>query len=162
MKVLTWWHERLPRERLVLSIAGLVAVILAVYLAIEPVLLERSRMHDSLEQLRTDLLWMKQNVPTVRSLQTSDGGSSDSTLNRVSPSVIQSIVNTLSLQDQLTDLGPGPGQSVRIQFNQISFPQLMRFLYQLKATTSASIDLARISRTGDDQAMVQASIVIDG
>ena len=162
MNILLWWHERGHRERLVLTIATGVVIILAVYLAMEPILIERNRMRDSLPQLRTDLLWMKQNVSKLKSLQLVQGDSDISVSGQVSLSTVQSIINRLALQDTLDELGPGSGQAVRIQFGQIGFPELMGFLYQLKATSNTIITTARISRLEEDQGMGQALIIIGG
>jgi type II secretory pathway component PulM len=162
MNPATWWNERNPREQLILALAATILVFLLMYLALEPVLQERSRMQDSLPQLRTDLLWMKQNAAKLKSLQPGAGSNASNTAAKVSLSVVQSLVNELSLQGRLKDLGQGPGQSIRIQFEEITFPELMNFLYRIKSTTAANINSAEISSAGDQQGVVHASIVLGG
>jgi general secretion pathway protein M len=162
MNPATWWNERNPRERLILALAATILVFLLMYLALEPVLQERSRMQDSLPQLRTDLLWMKQNAAKLQSLQPEVGSNEANTVAKVSLSVVQSLVNELSLQGRLKDLDQGPGQSIRIQFKEITFPELMNFLYRIKSTTAANINSAEISSAGDQQGVVQASIDLGG
>jgi len=161
MTPFNWWRERNSRERLTLSLAMGVMVMLTIYLVLEPIMLERKQMLENLPQLRTDLLWMKQNSAKLKTLQTRPGVGMTSASNSLSLSVIQSLVNKLSLEDNLDELGPGPGQSIRIQFNQITFSELMNFLYRVKAT-NAKINSAQISRLEDPSGNVQALIIIDG
>ena len=50
MNPVIWWDERNPRERLILALAATIVAFLLMYLSLEPVLQERSRMQDSLPQ----------------------------------------------------------------------------------------------------------------
>ncbi|NNE39023.1 MAG: hypothetical protein HKN08_12010 [Gammaproteobacteria bacterium] len=163
MNLSAWWQERIPRERMMLLVAVVVVVILATYLAMEPIMQERDRMKQSLPQLRTDLQWMKKNSARLKSLQAVQGDSDSSTPETISLSVVQSMINNLALQEYLDELGPGTGQSVRVQFGNIPFTELMTFLYGVKANTSANISSAQIYRVEDDQqGMVQAALILGG
>jgi type II secretory pathway component PulM len=161
MTLFNWWRERNARERLTLSLAMGVIVILAIYLVLEPIMLERKQMLENLPQLRTDLLWMKKNSAQLKTLQKRPGVRMSSVSSSPSLSMIQSLVNSLSLQDSLNELGPGPGQSIRIQFNQITYSDLMNFMYRVKEA-NAKINSAQISRFGDQLGNVQALIIIGG
>jgi len=158
-KAMGWWQQRAPRERNVLAAGAALLLITIVYLLIEPVIQQRARIQAELPRLREDLAWMQQQGATIEQLRGSNGmvntGRSGLTI-----SLVEELLREAGVHAQVSDLRPGPGQSVVLRFNQVAYTQLMELLLQLRVRAAARVSLASITRLQDQPGMVEASLTL--
>ena len=160
MNPISWWRQRDTRERQIISVAVLIMSILVMYLTFEPIWIENKRMREALPQLRTDLSWMQKHTGDMRSLLNQAGTNDTTKLKEVSLSSIQTIINNMTLQKNLGELGPDANQSIRVVFKEIAFPDLMNFTYHLNNNLDVKVINASITHIGNQDGMVQALLIL--
>jgi type II secretory pathway component PulM len=160
MSLLDWWQQREARERYLLA-GGLAFVIgLALYLALEPSINERSRMRAEIPRLQADLLWMQAHVAELKSLMLEDDEKLDNDNKNLSLASVQAVLNGLALQDAVAEMGPTANQRINLNFNDISYPDLVELMYQLRDKTGARVQSAQFSRLENKPGSVQASLIL--
>jgi len=159
MNLVNWWQERAIREKAVLVSAGIILLLTLIYLAFEPILQERQRLTDEIPLLREDLSWMQSQVDEIQRLTNPAVATND---NSVAPTLtlamIEQVLRQSGMEDQVTDLRPLTGQAISIGFNQVSYANLIEFLYQLQQRSNAVVSQARINRIEGRDGIVDANL----
>ncbi|VTQ53118.1 Cholera toxin secretion protein epsM [Campylobacter jejuni] len=61
------WHQRLPRERLIIMVGGTLATLLVLYFVIwQPLAAHRQQQERQVAYLRHQLTWMREQAPRLR------------------------------------------------------------------------------------------------
>ena len=160
MSLLQWWYQREEWERYLLA-GGIVFIfILALYLVLEPYIYERGRMLDEIPRLNADLVWMQTHAADIQALMGKKGIEIENVSNTLSLASVQAILNNFALQEVVNELSPMDNQSIRVKFNEISYPLLVDLMYQLTDRTGAHIKNAEFLQIEDKLGFVQASLIL--
>jgi type II secretory pathway component PulM len=154
-----WWQQRAPREKLVLSCAAMMLVLVILYLLIEPVLLRRAQLEADIPRLQEDKIWMQDSLRQLEQLR-GDGSAPGAGQSVLTITLVEELLHAAGIHAQLAELKPASGQSVTVRFDAVAFSGLMEFLLQLRTRSNARPVLASISRIDDQDGMVEAALTL--
>jgi len=154
--MIEYWRRLQPRERALISVAALLlSFVLLWTLVWAPLQESRSSLADRIADQRALLDWLDRVAPEVDRLRASRDSrpelEGDSTL-----SVIDKGARAAGLAGALKRIEPGTGDEIRVVFDQVSFPDLMRWL----GTTVADRPLAVARLTADRAAPGRVDSVV--
>lgn len=149
MNEITDWYNALePRERLMVTVAGIALAVTLFYLMLwEPVYKGLYEEQLKNENQTANLAWMQQAASEVRSLKAS--GASTNVRNQNAPvslSVEQTIGNA-GIKDKLSKLESSGQDSARAILDNVSFNQMVLWLNTLESNFGISVSSATIERT---------------
>jgi len=128
--MLSYLSKLSMREKLIVILAFVVLSALSIHgLIIEPYQQNLVRVTESIEQAKSDLLWMQsevQRLPASREAQTNvnfDGSLAN---------LINQVVASQKLKTYLTQMTPIGKSEIRIRYSAIEFNQLIDFIALLK------------------------------
>lgn len=126
--MIEYWRRLQPRERALISVAALLLAFVLIWTLVwAPLQESRSSLADRIADQRALLDWLDRVAPEVDRLRASRDSrpelEGDSTL-----SVIDKGARAAGLAGALKRIEPGTGDEVRVVFDQVSFPDLMRWL----------------------------------
>lgn len=150
------WRHLNERERFLLSIAAVVTMVIIAYLGLwKP-------MHDRLDILRTaapeaqaQLVWMRNQKNRVNAIKRQ---------HTIAPAadiltVVESSITEHGLNDRISQLEPVDTNSARINFKDVNFNTLTKWISVLHRRHGISIVSATIDKTGES-GLVSASLVL--
>jgi len=156
----SWWGNLSLRERLALILGGLAVLGTALFLYLEPVLRERTRLREELPQLRADLSWMRAHLGEVRRLRARNQPGAEGESTRLTPAAIEASVRDSGLGGALQNLEPVGPDRVRIRFREVPFPELMVWLGRLQQR-GIEVAQARIRRSEEKAGQVRAELTLE-
>jgi general secretion pathway protein M len=158
MKRLSLWLESLePRERLLVTIAGSLLVLLLVYVAaVAPFYRAVTSRAARVERKQEDLAWLRSMAPAVRQIVMSQPGSASGESLVV---LIDRTARQAGLDRALTGQTPNGDHGMRVRLESANFDSLVAWLSGLQQQYGVGVESANIDRT-DKSGMVNASLVL--
>lgn len=155
---LGWWQSRSARERFAVTL-GIAAIFCTlVFLLINPVIKEKSRLNAEIPKLREDLTWMQAHMDEVKLLQRQDSPGSRSQSQHLTPAAVENVLRREGLLQQVTDLRPNEQRGVSISFGGVPYADLMDFLYELNVHHTVEVDYARVQKLSAIPGLVNANL----
>ncbi len=140
-----WWAGLQPRERLILAAAGVVLVILAIYLLIwEPLAQQRASLQRSVSAKQAQLAWMREQAVTVRALRRAGATAGSLDKRRSLLAVVDQSLARAGLKGQLQRMEPDGADAVKLWFEGSDFDVLMRWLAQTRQQYGLRVGSLRI------------------
>lgn len=158
--ILTWWQSLGRREKLMIGTGLIVLAITVIFLILEPVMKERQRMAAEIPRLREDLAWMKDHAEEVQRLRVSDLPVSGGIVKVLTPVAVENALSRAGLQDKVSDMKSGKNQEVMITFEEVSYGNLVEFLYDLNQYSGAEVSFARINQVREKSGVVKAGLTL--
>jgi len=99
-------------------------------------------------------------LQTYKCVSKKNGSEIENVSNTLSLASVQAILNNLAFQEDVNELSPMDNQSIRVKFNEISYPLLVDLMYQLTDRTGGHIKNAEFLQIEDKPGFVQASLIL--
>ncbi len=127
-----WFNQLAPRERRALII-GIVALggIIMYFMLWEPFTTERTQLENIISSQKATLDWMNETAAEVQQLRNQSKTSSVKTRKQSLLSLIDKSTRTGALSKANKRIEPKGERQVRVNFKEVSFTELMRWLGQL-------------------------------
>ncbi len=127
-----WFNQLAPRERRALII-GIVALggIIIYFMLWEPFTTERTQLENIITSQKSTLDWMNETAAEVQQLRSQSKTSSVKTRKQSLLSLIDKSTRTGALSKANKRIEPKGERQVRVNFKEVSFTELMRWLGQL-------------------------------
>ncbi|OQY48401.1 MAG: hypothetical protein DRR08_05490 [Candidatus Parabeggiatoa sp. nov. 2] len=127
-----WFNQLAPRERRALII-GIVALggIIIYFMLWEPFTTERTQLENIITSQKATLDWMNETAAEVQQLRSQSKTSSVKTRKQSLLSLIDKSTRTGALSKANKRIEPKGERQVRVNFKEVSFTELMRWLGQL-------------------------------
>lgn len=149
-----WWSGLNFRERIILVIASLVAIVIGLdTLVLQPMTSGSVKLDDKIAQAKDDLEWMRL---AINRLPAQGTGSKKVTQERI-VSYIDKQINRQGLKKNLEQMAPIQENSARLRLSDVEFTKLLSFISAIDG--SVSIDEVRLLPT-DNAGFVNVSMVI--
>jgi len=168
-----WWRQRSARERLSLTAAGVLLLVVALALALEPLAAERRRLSAGLPGLQADLAWMQAHVAEVEQLRQSAATAEQAPAPaRLSAAQVEALLHEAGLREQVSALQPqigaginagvnaGGGAGITIGFTEIGFADLLALMLQLQDTGRARVTALRVQAGDARNGQVTAELTL--
>ena len=164
-----WWRQRSARERLSLTAAGVLLLVVALALALEPLAAERRRLSAGLPGLQADLAWMQAHVAEVEQLRQSAATAEQAPAPaRLSAAQVEALLHEAGLREQVSALQPqigaginaGDGAGITIGFTEIGFADLLALMLQLQDTGRARVTALRVQAGDARNGQVTAELTL--
>ena len=157
MIFIQWWMARVRREKMMLMAALTILLGIIVYLAIEPVLLEREHLQETIPKLQSDLGWMQSQLEVVQGLR----GQVEKQVNEdLTLSDVEDLVISIGIEQQLSELKPGSSGELKARFEDVSYAKLLDLLYLLRQQKHASATQLSITLKTGKTGLVDASVSV--
>lgn len=153
---LSWWQSRSPRERSALTLGVAAIFCTLVFLFINPVIKEKSRLNAEIPKLREDLAWMQAHMDEVKLLKKQDKPGSVSRY--LTPAAVENVLRREGLLKQVSDLRPNDQKGVSISFSEVPYADLMDFLYELNTHHTVKVDYARVQKLSTIPGLVNVNL----
>ncbi len=135
------WQARNPRERMILAIGGLVAVILILYLAIwDPIVSDRERLLRDLPSLRAQGAELRKNADEANALQSRVKSRGTG---QPLPATIEASARQANLGAPLKAVQSLGSDRAQVSGNELQFDALMRWLATLAISDGISVDVVQ-------------------
>ncbi len=143
-----WWNQLQPRERLVLLLGGLsLAVITGYFLFWEPLSQERQRLRQQVAAGQALHQWMRRAAGQVESLRRQAGaGKTPGNTRRSLPGLLDASLRQGPLAETEKRLEPRDENSVRLEFNDAVFDELLQWLAGLRQQHGVNVVSANFER----------------
>ncbi len=148
-----WWNNLSERERWIVGGGGALTLLFLLYaLAWRPFQTNLRNLRQTVATQRQDLAWMRQAALEVKRLSTSPASASARQGNPQSLlTLVDQTARAAGLGPVMKRIEPQGEDKLRVQFEQVSFDQLVRWLGSLEqeyGVTSASVTLDRQAEAG--------------
>jgi general secretion pathway protein M len=154
-----WWEGLQARERLMVGIGGgLLAILLAYLLAVEPVLNHLERLRTEVREGEELQVWMREALVKIRALEATQGAPRVED-NRSLFAIVDQSVRRYQLGSVLTSLEPSGPDQVALGFEEVGFDRLITWLDQVETEGTALVESLSVSRT-DEQGRVDARLTL--
>ena len=158
-----WWNNLSERERWIGGGGGALVLLLLVYALLwHPFRTSLLNLRQTVASQRQDFAWMQQAAAEVKRLSASPTAA---TARQSNPQSLLTLVDqtarTAGLGTVMKRIEPQGEDKLRVQFEQVDFDQLVRWLGSLEqehGVTSASVTIDRQSEAG----RVDARLVLQG
>jgi general secretion pathway protein M len=156
----TMWHARTPRERFALTVAGVVIAVFLLYSFVwEPVRAERSRLRESLPQLRAQAARFAIDAAEVRRLRASAHGQPQSL---GGPAAVEAAADQIGVRASITSITEVPGGRLQVALEPLPYEALVRWIGELARSTGLVVESAEL-RPGPKPGLVMVeSLVFKG
>lgn len=156
-----WWAGLAARERMVLGGAGVILVLMLIYLVVwEPIAVQREQVRTDISMLSADLVWMQQVAGQVKryaDLQTNQSGTGPAGGSVLT--LIEVSARAAGLNEALERVQPEE-QGARLWFAEIGFDGLLRWLGELEQRHGLQISQLAVD-AGNTPGMVTARIKVE-
>ena len=144
-----YWLGLEPRERLILSVGGVVvAVILFYALVWQPWQKSITSMEKSIQTLRSDLVWVRQHAPIIKSggqgLKVKQQGQDQSLL-----SVVESTAKKNQLNKAIQQMVPTNDDQVRVVLEDARFNNWVKWIDDLSLKYGVNVEQVNANRDDD-------------
>ncbi|MFO1432221.1 MAG: type II secretion system protein M [Candidatus Competibacteraceae bacterium] len=158
-----WWNNLGERERWIVGGGGTVTLLFLLYtLAWHPFQTNLRNLRQTVAAQHQDLAWMQQAAREVKRLSSpSAAGTARQTNPQSLLTLVDQTARAAGLGPLMKRIEPQGEDKLRVQFEQVSFDQLVRWLGSLEqdyGVTSASVTLDRQAEAG----RVDARLVLQG
>jgi general secretion pathway protein M len=158
-----WWSNLSERERWITGGGGALTLLFLLYALVwHPFHANLLNLRQTVATQRQDLAWMRQAAAEVKRLSASPAAA---TARQSNPQSLLTLVDqtarTAGLGTVMKRIEPQGEDKLRVQFEQVDFDQLIRWLGSLEqehGVTSASVTLDRQAEAG----RVDARLVLQG
>jgi len=156
--VKSWWMSLQPRERLVFSAAGVIAILALMYLlAVEPFIKHRTLLTQRVKAQRQELVWMQQTSEQVKRLLATSPEHTRTSYNRSLLGVVDSSSRTNKLRKSIQRMEPEGSNGVKLWIEDADFDTLIRWLGSLNTSQDVYVARATISR-GDALGLIDTRL----
>lgn len=157
-----WWQQLAPRERRVLLLGGgALAVILYIFAFRMPAAATVAELRTQVSQERELVAWMEDSRREIRRLR---GRAEPSTASESPHQSLYSLADASArdagLDSALSRVEPAGGNGARVNFEDIAFDELVRWLAQLRREHGIIADQVTVRR-GSDQGRVNVQLVLE-
>lgn len=149
-----WWQSLEQRERMLVSVMGIIVVIAAIYwLLIQPLFQGTSDARERLATAEQNLAWMKRVAPILTAEPSPTGNAPAGTL--------IAIVDQTSKSYGLEPQGNRrlPNNKLQVQFDQSSFESLVKWFGDLH-NRNVYVDTANFTRVNDVAGTTNATVTV--
>ncbi len=160
MNYYVWWQERSSREQYVLITGATILLIIFLYLLLEPAIQERDGLAEAIPGLREDLAWMQAHSDEMRNLLENTQQSNINNKPALTLSVVQTTLRESGLLDRVEDLSGTTQSGISLNITDITFSDLIQFLYMLRSRSQGNVESAEITRSDEQPGIVTANIVL--
>lgn len=144
------------REKTILALALLVALVIGVHaMVVEPYLERAAELRDEIDQQRADLEWMQSAVARIPA---TDTGTGTAAISGTLANFIDQAVRRQGLTGQLTQMSPVGADEIRMRYSSVDFNRLIGFIAQVNASGLEVKDM-RIS-PAENPGIVDSNIVL--
>ncbi len=161
--MIDYWTHLKPRERYLLASAGIVLVLLMLYLfLLEPFMLKAESLKQSVATHQKDMLWLKQAALEVEQLRKGNSGNAASGLQgRSLLLVVDQSAKRYKLADSMKRVEPDGSTRVRVWLDSATFDEVTRWMSELESKYQLKVESAVIDKT-DVAGRVNARLVFLG
>jgi len=158
---MNWWRQRSARERLGLVAAGALLLVVALLLALEPLVEERRRLSAGLPGLQEDLAWMRAHVGEVQQLRKSAAASArEQAQSGLSASRVETLLHEAGLREQVTAMQPQADEGITVSFDDVGFADLLTLMVRLQDEGHARVTGMRVDRLETRNGQVAAELTL--
>lgn len=152
-----WWGNLQPKEKLAAAAAGLAVTLLVLYLLLQPLLGNRSRLLEEVNNRRTELAWMRDAAREIGQ----SGASARVGAATIPPlQFIDQMARENHLSEQLKRVEPGAGGEIKVWLNNAAYVDLVRWLRQLSVNGRLSIINLNVEK-GTAPGLVSAQLTLN-
>lgn len=141
-----WFNGLDPRERIMVSVAAVIVVLMLVYAAAwSPLSSSVVRLKNSVEEQQALKQWMQQSAAEVKQLRNSSGaaGAGD---HRSLLAVVDQTSKQSQLAPSVKRIEPDGQELVRVTLEQASFDDMVKWLGGLQRSSAVSVEDISIER----------------
>ena len=144
-----YWLGLEPRERLILSVGGVVVAMILFYALVwQPWQKSIASMQKSIQTLRSDLVWVRQHAPIIKSggqgLKVKQQGQDQSLL-----SVVESTAKKNQLNKAIQQMVPTNDNQVRVVLEDAGFNNWVKWIDELSTKYGVNVEQANANRDDD-------------
>jgi general secretion pathway protein M len=157
----TMWHARTPRERFALMLAGVVIAVFLLYSFVwEPVRAERTRLRESLPELRAQAARFAIDAAEVRRLRASAHGQPQSSAG--GPTAVEAAAEQIGVRASITSITEVPGGRLQVALEPVPYEVLVRWIGELARSAGLAVESVQL-RPGPKPGLVMVeSLVFKG
>lgn len=156
-----WFFSLLPRERWIVGVGGVLAVLIVVYLfALAPFYAAVDARAERVAQKQADLAWMRSVAGDVIALSRDAGPISMAPSGESLVVVVDRAARECGLGSSLTGQTPNGTTGIRVRLERAEFDKLVLCLASLQQAHAVTIESATIDRTSEP-GFVNASLVLN-
>jgi general secretion pathway protein M len=156
----TMWHARTPRERFALMLAGVVIVVFLLYSFVwEPVSAERTRLRESLPELRAQAARFAIDAAEMRRLRAS---AHDQPQSASGPTAVEAAAERIGVRASIASITEVPGGRLQVALEPVPYDVLVRWIGELARSAGLAVESAQL-RPGPKPGLVMVeSLVFKG
>lgn len=159
-QIKTWYYGLQPRERWMVSVAGVLVVLTLVYLfALAPFYSAIDARAERVSKKEADLAWMRSVASDVVALS-QDAPMAAAPSGESLVVLVDRAARECGLSSALTGQTPNGTSSIRVRLERAEFDKLVLCLANLQQTQAVGIESATIDRTSEP-GFVNASLVLN-
>jgi general secretion pathway protein M len=156
----TMWHARTPRERFALTVAGVVIAVFLLYSFVwEPVRAERSRLRESLPQLRAQAARFATDAAEVTRLRASTRGQPQSA---GGPAAVEAAADQIGVRASITSITEAPGGRLQVALEPLPYEALVRWIGELARSAGLAVESVQLRPGPKPGLVVVESLVFKG
>ena len=156
-----WWQQLAPRERRMLLIGGgALAVIFYVFLVRLPGQAAVEELSEQVTQERELANWMEQTRDQIRALSGESGPDEPGGTDQALFSLADESARTQGLEQVLGRVEPAGDDGARVNFEDIAFDDLLRWLIHLRREHGVIADQVTV-REGSREGRVNVQLVLE-
>jgi len=156
----TMWHARIPRERFALTVAGVVIAVFLLYSIVwEPVRAERTRLLQSLPQLRAQAGQFAIDAAEMRRLRTSEHGQPQSA---GGPTAVEAAAEQIGVRASITSITEVPGGRLQVALEPLPYEALVRWMGELARSAGLAVESVQLRPGPKPGLVVVESLVFKG
>lgn len=159
-QIKTWYYGMQPRERLMVSVGGVLVLLTLIYLlALAPFYAAIDARAERVAKKEADLAWMRSVASDVIALS-QDAPMAAAPSGESLVVLVDRAARECGLSSALTGQTPNGTSSIRVRLERAEFDKLVLCLANLQQTQAVGIESATIDRTSEP-GFVNASLVLN-
>lgn len=156
----TIWHARTPRERLALTVAGVVIAVFLLYSFVwEPVRAKRMRLLESLPQLRAQATQFATDAAEASRLRASTRGRPQSV---GGPTAVEAAADQIGIRASITSITVAPGGRLQVALEPVPYDALVRWIGELARRAGLAVDSVQLRPGPKPGTVLVESLVFKG
>ena len=154
--MLEWWENLQPREKLAAAASGLAVTLLVLYLLLQPLLSNRARLREEVNNRRAELAWMRD---AAREIGQSGAAARNGAAAIPPLQFIDQAARENHLSEQLKRVEPGSGGEIKVWFINATYVDLVRWLRQLSGPGRLAITNLNVEK-GANPGLISAQLTL--
>jgi type II secretory pathway component PulM len=155
-KIIHYWQNLQIREKKILLAGGFFLILFLLYLLVDAGAVRNIRMAQTLEKEQKLLTWMQPVVGQIVMMRTQKKGEPVTTKNILAQ--VEFSLEEVGLSGQIVALNLVEGNQVRIEFNDVVYEALVKWLYAFSQQGARVHDF--MATKTDKVGVVQASVLL--